>query len=147
MPRANFPNTLLTLIQSTSYPPLPPRDDLESLRQVLSEQRSLPVTVKRKREESIPIIEKRRTSPPVKVERSVSPVGSVGSLAGPSSLPKASTPNAPITYAGIKKKKKKPFESDDDGELLSQIKEERGPNDSSKCPITTYTSYHLDIWA
>jgi transcriptional adapter 3 len=117
MPRANFPNTLLTLIQSTSYPPLPPRDDLDSLRQVLSEQRSLPVTVKRKREESIPIIEKRRTSPPVKLERSVSPVGSVISIAGPSSLPKASTPNAPITYAGIKnKKKKKPFESDDDGE-------------------------------
>jgi hypothetical protein len=120
MPRANFPNSLLTLIQSTSYPPLPPRDDLESLRQVLSEQRSLPVNIKRKREESIPVIEKRRTSPPVKLERSVSPVGSVISVAGPSTLPKASTPNAPITYAGIKKKKKKPFESDDDGEFSLQ---------------------------
>jgi hypothetical protein len=89
----------------------------------LSEQRSLPVNIKRKREESIPVIEKRRTSPPVKVERSVSPAGSVISVAGPSTLPKASTPNAPITYAGIKKKKKKPFESDDDGEFSSQ---ERG---------------------
>jgi hypothetical protein len=92
----------------------------------LSEQRSLPVTIKRKREESIPIIEKRRTSPPVKLERSVSPVGSVISIAGPSSLPKASTPNAPITYAGIKnKKKKRPFESDDDGKFFPR-EEKRG---------------------
>jgi hypothetical protein len=52
----------------------------------------------------------------VKLERSVSPAGSVISV-GPSVPlpPPKSIAQAPITYAGIKKKKKKPFESDDDG--------------------------------
>jgi len=130
MPRTTFPSPLLTLIQTTSYPPLPPRDDLDTLRQLLAEQRSTPSVVKRKREESIPIpIE--RPSPAVKLERSVSPAGSVISVSapGPSNYTppvKSSTPSVPITYGGIKKKKKKPFESDDDGECLVVIQETGG---------------------
>lgn len=57
----------------------------------------------------------------MKVERSVSPIGSVISV-GPSvsqpPLKAVPNTNTPITYAGIKKKKKKPFESDDDGTSL-----------------------------
>jgi hypothetical protein len=127
MPRTNYPHPFLTLIQSTSYPPLPARDDLDSFRQLLSEQRTLPTQVKRKREESTPLplshINERR-SPGVKVERSVSPAGSVISAVAPTtstSIPppptalKASPAHGPITYGGIKKKKKRPLESDDDG--------------------------------
>jgi hypothetical protein len=54
----------------------------------------------------------------VKLERSVSPVGSVISATGPvsGSFRAGSHQSQPITYAGIKKKKKsRPLESDDEG--------------------------------
>ena len=51
----------------------------------------------------------------VKVERSVSPAGSVISAIAPSSsVNRVASGGAPITYSGIKKKKKR-LESEDDG--------------------------------
>lgn len=58
----------------------------------------------------------RKASPVnVKVERSVSPAGSVISAIAPSSsVSRVASGGAPITYSGIKKKKKR-LESEDDG--------------------------------
>lgn len=52
MPRAaSYPTRLLGLIDSTSYPPLPSLEELELLRQALTEHRSGGTNVKRKRDD------------------------------------------------------------------------------------------------
>jgi hypothetical protein len=106
MPRtSSYPSTLLSLVQSTSYPPIPAIDELEHLRRTLTEHRHL----KRKRDDTQIVVE-RHASPVPKKERSASPAGSV-IAAAPYKPP---TGSQPITYAGINKKKKKLLESDDE---------------------------------
>lgn len=108
-----YPTPLLALVQSTSYPPIPALDELENLRRTLNEHRQLKRKRDRERDEGQIVVERPSPVRLPKQERSVSPAGSIVAIA-------PSHPH-PITYAGIKKKKKRPLESDDECESESLL--------------------------
>jgi hypothetical protein len=143
MPRpSSYPTPLLALVQSTSYPPVPAVDELESLRRTLNEHRQLKRKRERERDDSQIVVEAR--SSPIRVpkqERSVSPIGSIVAIAPSNSQP--------ITYAGLKKKKKRPLESDDECESGCCFGVTFGTvlMISTKCRITSSASYDIYLWA